>query len=117
MKTTLALLVAGLICVATPMLASADGRHDHGQHYSKEWVNRNQHSHHAQYEHNNHHWRNHYNQKRSYQTKNHLRKELRKTRHELNQVKRQSTHNRQRTYYAKPAVVIGIPHLVFQFDW
>lgn len=113
MKTTLALLIAGLLCLATPMLASADRGHNHRQNDSHGWVKQHQHNAHAQYNRNHRH----YNNKRNVQVKRHLKKELRRTRQELHQVKRQIKHQRQRTYHAQPAVVIGIPHLVFQFDW
>jgi hypothetical protein len=117
MKTTLILLIAGLIFLVTPMLAFADGRHDDGQNHSKRWVKSSQYNHSSQDNRSGYRGGNHYHQQRNYQVKNHLRKELRETRHDLQQIKQQVRHNRQRPYYVNPAVVIGIPHLVFQFGW
>jgi len=110
MKTTLALLIAGLIFLATPMLASAHGPQNNMQSHYRGWV-KNDRDNHGSYEHRR-------GQKRNYRAKNRLKKELRETRRELHQVKRQIRHNRQRPYYAgRPVVVLGVPHLVFQFDW
>jgi hypothetical protein len=114
MKTTLALLIAGLVFLATPMLASAHGTHNDKQSHSKGWVKNDCHDKGSHYSYQQKH---HYNQKRNHMAKNHLRKELCNTRHELHQVKRQIRHNRQRPHYAKPVVVLGVPHVVFQFDW
>ncbi|MCD6581343.1 MAG: hypothetical protein J7K90_06035 [Desulfuromusa sp.] len=131
MKTTLALLIAGLIFLATPMVASADGRrHDGIQNHYKGWVKNDRHDyrhhndsfdHRRDYRHDRRH--NHrYDQRRDHRARKHLRRELRQTRQELRQVKRQIRHNNRRPYYARPyysdpAVVIGFPHIVFQFDW
>ncbi|MEE4254124.1 MAG: hypothetical protein V2I50_08830 [Desulfuromusa sp.] len=117
MKTTLAILIAGLIFLATPMLASAHGVQSEKQSHHKQWVKNDRYNHNSHYDHNGYRWQNRYETKRNHQKKNHLRKELRKTRHELHQVKRQIKHNRQRPHYAKPVVVLGVPHLVFQFGW
>ena len=117
MKTTLALLIAGLIFLATPMLASADGRHENRQNHYKGWVKNDRHDHNYQSNRNGYRWGNRYEQKRNHQVKRLLKRDLRETRHELRQVKRQIRHNRQRPYYAQSGVVIGIPHLVFQFGW
>jgi len=117
MKTTLALLIAGLIFLATPMLASADGRHDERRNQYKGWAQNDRHDYKYQNDRRGYRWENRYDNRRNHQVKNHHRKELRQTRQELHQVKRQIKHNRQRSYYAKPVVVIGVPHLVFQFGW
>ena len=121
MKTTLALLTAGLIFLATPMLASADGRQNAGErnHY-KGWVK------HDQYDQRRHNYqRDHrYDQTRNHRVKKQLKREIRETRQELRQVKRQIKRNQRRPYpyyvrpyYAEPTIVIGLPHVVFQFDW
>jgi len=131
MKTTLALLIAGLIFLATPMLASADrGDHHDRQKYDRGWVQGDRHNYNQYYrqKYNRHDQRyNHYYNQRNGHKQNHrgkryLKRELRETRRELRQTKRQIRHNHRRPYYARryysnPAVVIGIPHLVFQFDW
>ena len=123
MKTTLALLIAGLIFLTTPLLASADGRHnDRERNHYKGWVKQDQHdqrSHNNRYENRRDH---RYDQKRNHRVKNHLRRELRETRQELRQIKRQKKHNQRRPYYARPyranpSVILGFPHVVFQFDW
>jgi len=114
MKTTLSLLIAGLIFLATPMLASAHGVQNDKQSHHKQWVKNDRHEKGSHYSYQQKH---RYDQKRNYRAKIHLKKELRKTRHELHQVKRQIKHNRQRPYYAQPVVVLGVPHLVFQFGW
>lgn len=117
MKTTLALLIAGFIFLATPMLASAHGPHNDKQGHQRQWIKNDRYDHNSHYDRNGYRWQNRYETKRNYQKKNHLKRELRKTRRELQQVKRQIKHNRQRPHYAKPVVVFGVPHLVFQFDW
>ncbi len=127
MKTTLTLLIAGLIFLATPMLASADkGHRDNHQQYDRGWVQgdrRNYNHHYNHYDHRrSHRYEQRYNHKRNHQVKRLLKRELRETRQELRQVKRQRRHNHQRPHYARsnysnPAVIIGVPHLVFQFDW
>ena len=131
MKTTLALLIAGLIFLATPMLATADGRHgdDRQNHYTG-WVKNDRHNHGDHHERHdqrrNHRYDNRrdhsYQQKHDHRAKKHLRRELRETRQELRQVKRQIRHNYHRPYYVysfppQPAIIFGLPHLVFQFDW
>lgn len=114
MKTTLALLMTGLIFLATPMLASAHGNHhDNGKPQSKCQVNNDRHPNKAHYA--------HHDDRRN---QNHHRHELRETRHELRetrqdlrQAKRQIRYSHPRPHHVPPAVLIGIPHLVFQFDW
>lgn len=139
MKTTLALLIAGLIFLATPMLASADGkRHDSMQNHYKGWVKNDRYDHRYDYDRHdqrrNHRYDNRrahrydqrsdhrYDKRRDRPAKKHLRQELRETRQEMHQVKRQIRHNKRRPYYARthytnPAVIIGLPHVVLQFDW
>ncbi len=127
MKTTLTLLIAGLIFLATPLLASADrGEHRDHKQCDRGWVqgDRYNHNHHfARYDQRRgHRYEQRYNHQRNHRIKRHLRRELRETRQELRQVKRQIRHNQRRYYYARPyysnpAVIIGVPHLVFQFDW
>ncbi|SEA38744.1 hypothetical protein SAMN05660420_01960 [Desulfuromusa kysingii] len=109
MKTTLALLIAGLIFLATPMLASADNSHNHKQYQSKQSHQQRQVS---QYAHNNR-----YHQNRNLRASQHLKKELRETRQQLRQVKRQKQQQHQRPHYAKSVVLIGVPNLLFHFDW
>ena len=131
MKTTLALLIAGLLFLATPMLASADSRHyGNGQNHYKGWVKSDRHDQRSYYDRHNQRRPYHYDtrrdhrhdQKRDHRAKKQLRQKLRETRQELRQAKRQNRHNDRRPYstrpyYKNPAVVIGLPHLVFQFDW
>lgn len=136
MKTTLTLLIAGLIFLVTPMVASADGRHhDGGEKHYQGWVKSDRYDHRHYYDRHdqrrNHRYDNRrdhrYNQRRNQHAKKQLRRELRETRQELRQVKRQIRHKHRRPHYvhsggthpyrANPAVVIGLPHLVFQFDW
>ncbi len=126
MKTSLTLLIAGLIFLATPMLASANrwhnddhqkcdqrwvqgDRHTYGQHYRQNYNRHDQRRHHYYKQRNGY--------KQNHRVKTSLKRELRETRHELRQIKRQIRRNHRRPYYSNPAVVIGIPHLVFQFGW
>lgn len=122
MKTTLILLIAGLFFLTTPMLATAgerDGR-DRQSHY-KGWVKNDRHDQKSHYSRHDNRRDHHYNQRRNHQAKKNLRRELRETRQELRQVKRQIRNNHRRPYYARhnvnPAILLGLPHLVFQFDW
>lgn len=122
MKTTLALLIAGLIFLATPMLASADGRHhDNGQNHDQREVKHNRYNdggHYKRYDQK----RDHQNANRhGYRAKRHPRRELRVTRHELRQAKRHIRYSHRRPYYTRPfypnpAIIIGLPHLLFLFD-
>jgi len=118
MKTTLALLIAGLIFLVTPMLASANGtRHDNRQNQYKGWVNNDRGDHRPHYNRYNDRRNYRYEQRRHHPVKNHLRRELRETRQELRQVKRQIKHNYRRPHYVNPAVLIGLPHVVFRLGW
>jgi hypothetical protein len=114
MKTTLTLLIAGLLFLTTPLIASAQGdRYNDGPRHTKGWVSdRHDRGHYYDY-------RGHRGVQQHQRNKKHLRNELRETRRELRQVKRQIRHKRgyQRPYYARPGVVIGIPNVVFRFDW
>ncbi|MEA3545187.1 MAG: hypothetical protein U9R69_08220, partial [Thermodesulfobacteriota bacterium] len=121
----------GLIFLATPMLAAAEGRHnDHGHNHHRGWVKNDQHNNRDHYgrhdQRRNYRYdnrRNHcYQQKRNHHAKKHLRRELRESRQELRQLKRQIRHHHRQRYYVRPshsnsAVIFGLPHLVFQFDW
>lgn len=131
MKTTLTLLIAGLIFLTTPILASADKGHSRDrQKYDRGSIqsDRQTYNQHYSQNHNRHDQRraHYYKQRNGYKqnhrVKTHLKRELRETRQELRQIKRQVRPNHRRPYYANrhysnPAVVIGIPHLVFQFGW
>ncbi|MEA3361884.1 MAG: hypothetical protein U9Q61_01200 [Thermodesulfobacteriota bacterium] len=131
MKTTLTLLIAGLIFLATPMLASADrGDHHDRQKYDRGWFQGDRHTYNQHYsqsynrhdQRRDHYYKQRNDHKQNPRVKTHLKRKLRETRQDLRQIKRQIRHNHRRPYYAKrhysnPAVVIGIPHLVFQFDW
>ena len=123
MKTTLTLLIAGLIFLATPMLATAEGRHgDDRQNHYKGWVKNDRHNQRPHYNRSDYRHDYRYDQKRNHRVKKHPGQKLRETRQELRQVKRQIRHDHRRPYYVrshhvKPAVLLGIPHLVFQFDW
>ena len=122
MKTTLVLLVTVLVFLATPMLATAGGRHQQQeQNYHSGRVNMERHDQRRHYHYDNRR-DDRYDQKRDHRVKRHLRQELRETRQELRQTKRQIKHNHRRPYYVRsfppnPAVIFSLPHLVFQFGW
>ncbi|RKX26683.1 MAG: hypothetical protein DRP47_07800 [Candidatus Zixiibacteriota bacterium] len=118
MKTTLALLIAGLIFLATPMLASANGNHHNNkQNQYKDWVKSDRGDHRSLYNRYGDRHNHRYEQKCKHHAKNHLRQELRETRHELHQVRRQARHNYRHPYYVSSAVLIGLPHVVFELLW
>lgn len=108
MKTTLAFLTAGLIFLAIPMLASADRGH-YGDHpkYGQGWDQGDRYTYNQQYR---RHDQRKYSQKHNHRVKKAQVREMR-------QVKRSTGHNHRRTYYAKPAILIGIPPLVLLFGW
>ncbi len=129
MKTTLAILITGLIFLALPMLATAGSNHHQRNHNrQQEWV---------RYDRNdNHHYkreRNHrYECKQHHRGNRHLRRELRETRRELRQIKRHHKPERQQQYrphtnrYSNHAIVISLPplppfppfpHQIFKFKW
>ena len=110
MKTTLTLLIATLIFVGTPMLASASGKghHDDGPRYYKSWDK----GHHDQ----------RHDDRYDHKRKLRLKHELRETRRELYQVKRQIRHDHRHDryhqhYYAGSGLIIGIPNVVLRFGW
>jgi len=118
MKTTLAFLTAGLILLAIPMLASADrGHHDEHPKYGQGWNQSDRYTY-------NQHYRRHdqrkvqrYSQKHNHRVKKSPRQEVRELRRELHQIKRSTRGKHRRNYYAKPAVLIGIPPLLLLFNW
>ena len=105
MKTTLAILISGLIFLATPMLAAAHGgdRHDDGPRQYKSWVKDRHDYGHDRYE-RGHKW-----EKR--QAKQHF-KQRKHRRHERRHFARQ-----HRPEQLIPAVVFGVPRIVFRIDW
>ncbi len=125
MKATLAILIAGLIFLATPMPATA---HDTGRHHDrgvkevKTW-SKDRHGTRHDYRHPSR-----YDQR----AEKHLRHRVREQRRDIRQLKRQvnryeDRRDARRPYYAKPVVVrpapfrsamfLGFPHLVFNIDW
>lgn len=119
MKTLLAFLIAGMVFLVTPGLASADrGGHDSRQKYDQWQVqrDRNYNQQHNQY---NHHYNQGYDQRYNHRGgKRDWRWNPRKTRHDLYRVKRHRGHNHHQTnYISQPVVLIGMPPLVFLFNW
>ncbi len=120
MKTTLTILVAGLIFVMVPVMASAHGDHDRDRHGSyKVYVEKDHHHQHKN-------WKK--AAKRQHNQKKSLKRELRETRRDLRQAKRElrreKRHDRRhdRRYYHRDryvysGAVVGFPHVVFKFDW
>ncbi len=115
MKTLLAFLIAGMVFLVVPVLASADrGGHDSRRKYDQGQMQRNRHNF-NQY---NRHYNPRYGQKCNHRGKRNLRWKPRETRHDRYWAKRHIRHNRRHTYYVgQPVVLIGIPPLVFLFDW
>ena len=111
MKTTLAFLTAGLIFLAIPMLASADRGH-HGDHskYGQGWDQGDRYTYNQQYHRHDQRKVQRYSQKHHHRVKKSQVREMR-------QVKRSTGYNHRRTYYVKPAILIGIPPLVLLFGW
>ena len=123
MKTTLAILITGLIFLATPMLATAHGgdRHHDGpkQKQYKSWVKKDRHDHQA------------YRNDRLQDRINKLERKLDRQRHakkhfkqRAKQQRRELQHNRRhlakrhyRSQLHSSAVVYGFPNLVFHIDW
>jgi len=122
MKTTLTLLIVGLIFLVNPITATADGRHeDNWQNHYNGWVEDNHHDQCRTYDHHDERRSHRYEQKchhRNHRTKKHLRRELRRTRRELRRLKRQVRRHHRRDFYTHPYqdFLITIPHIVFQFD-
>ena len=118
MKARLAILMAGLIFLATPMMALAHGgdRHNDGPRYSNGWVKE---------QHAADHYRQNYRHKSQHKQwkKQQIRKQVRK------EVRRELRHQpKARPYYVQnqrphrvnvhpAAVLLGLPHLVFNIDW
>lgn len=113
MKTTLALLVAGLIFLATPVLATAYGgdRHDANQRQTKGWTQERQQTDHYRQD------RRHHDQWEK-RAKQQLKKDIRKHRRERQHFARHhQPHYAKPVVYRNPAVVLGFPQLVFHIDW
>ncbi|MCD6187730.1 MAG: hypothetical protein J7K09_06140 [Desulfuromusa sp.] len=111
MKTTLAFLTAGLIFLATPILASADrGYRDDHPKYGQGWDQSDRYTY-------NQHYRRHDQRKVQRYGQKHNHRIKKSQVREMRQVKRSTGHNHRRIYYAKPAILIGIPPLVLLFDW
>ncbi|MCK4502001.1 MAG: hypothetical protein KAU22_03135 [Desulfuromonadales bacterium] len=125
MKTTLTLLIAGLIFLAVPMLASAEGRrHDSGQNHYNSWVKSDRHDQGQHYDRHDRRHNQRYERKQNRRTQKHLRRELRETRQELRQIKRQARHSQRHPYHVQlppiphpAAILLGLPHLAFHLDW
>jgi hypothetical protein len=113
MKTTLIILMASVIFLIAPVMASAAGNHgrdnrdsykvytekNYGQHKHKDWKKVT---------------------KQQAKQKNHLKRELRQTRHELRQTKRELRHEKRydrRPAYVQSGLILGLPHVVFRFGW
>ncbi len=119
MKTTLAILITGLIFLATPMLATAHGgdRHKDGPRQTKGWVKDRHDSDH--YRHNrDHKWER--RAKRHF--KKHKREHRRERQHYARKHHRPAYESRHRAYaksgvYVNPGLLLGIPRVVFHFDW
>ena len=111
MKTTLVFLTAGLILLATPMLASADrGHRDEHPKYGQSWAYGDRYSHNQQYHRHDQRKVQRYSQKHNHRVKQSQVREVR-------QVKRSPGYNHRRTYYVKPAVLIGIPPFLLLLNW
>ncbi|NOQ51474.1 MAG: hypothetical protein GQ578_04585 [Desulfuromonadaceae bacterium] len=125
MKATLTILIAGLIFLATPILATA---HDTGRHHDrgvkevKTW-SKDRYGTRHDYRHPSRHDR---------RAKKRLQHKVREQRRDIRQLKRQINRyerrrDARRPHYAKPVVVrpvpfrsamfLGFPHLVFNIDW
>ena len=118
MKILLAFLIAGMVFLVTPVSASADrgGRHNSRQKYDQ-WQVQRDHNYKQQHNQYNRHHNQGYDQKYNHRGKRDLRWKPRGTRCNLYRVKRQIGHNHRHTYYVhQPAVLFGIPPLVFLFD-
>jgi hypothetical protein len=117
MKTTLAILIAGLIFLATPLLAVAHGsdRHDHGPRHYKSWAHDRYDGDHYRYdradkwERRADKWERKWEKR---QAKKHFKKHLRKHHRQYRDFARH-----HRPYHAKPTVVVGTPRIVFRIDW
>ena len=110
MKTALALSIAALFLLVTPMLAAAHGggRHDGGSHHYKGWVKGYHDS--GYCEDGRHH-------KWERRAKKHYKKHLREHRREHRIAKRHFKRHHRQPYYAAAPVVVGTPRIVFRFDW
>ncbi len=117
MKTTLALLIAGLFLFTTPMLALAHGggRHDDGPRNYKGWV-KDRHDHRG--DHRQDHWRGHKARKHfKKHVREHRRMERREIRREHRRQHRYLTRHHGHRYYDRSRVIYGVPGLVFHFEW
>lgn len=105
MKKRFAIMIAGLILLVTPMLASAhDGeRFNHGPGYHKQPVAERHQA--DRYPASQHKWE--YRQMKK-QIKKHQRMHQREKQHYVRQY---------RTHYREPDVIAGFPSLIFRIDW
>lgn len=112
MKKTLAILITGLIFLATPMLATAHGgdHHNDGPRQTKGWVKDR---------HDSDHYRNDRNYKWEHRAKRQYIKNQRNHRQDRRHYVRNSYRPRyaQPSVYVNPALLLGIPRVVFHFDW
>lgn len=107
MKSTLAILIAGLIFLATPLLATAHGgdRYEDGSRHTKGWVKDR---------HDNDYYRYDRSDKwEQRQAKKHFKQHVRK--HRRSERRHFARHHQPR--YVEPAVVFGVPRIVFRIDW
>ena len=122
MKMTLTLLIAGLIFLATPMLASAEGRRESKDHrYHKESVKYDRYEKNSYF--NRHDYR--YNQRHRHPARNNQMKQFRHVPSKPQQVLRKSRQKHQRpnnlhayhTVAKQPAIIVGLPHILFKLGW
>jgi hypothetical protein len=110
MKTTLTILIAGLIFLMVPVIASAHGDHDRDRHKSyKVYVDKD----HGHQKHQN--WKK--TAKKQHRQKKHLKRELREIRRDKRHDRRHDRRHYRRGHYAYSDVMVGFPHVVFRFGW
>ncbi|SHJ85323.1 hypothetical protein SAMN02745165_03348 [Malonomonas rubra DSM 5091] len=119
MKTRLAILIAGLIFLATPMLAMAHGgdRYDDGPRHHNSWVKDKYKGDYHRYEHRpGVKWRQHQIKK---EVRKQVKRELRHERKERKARRHYVQHHRDQRRHVdtKAAILVGLPHLVFHIDW
>ena len=109
MKTTLSVLIAALFLLTIPLSATAHDSDKHkqsSQRYSKSW----DHDRHEA----RHDFRDH---RRPYRSDHRAEKQHRKSaRHHYAHSQREQRHYRP-VYASAPAVIFGVPRIVFRIDW
>lgn len=102
MKTTFALLIAGLFLLATPVFAFShenEGRFPTGPRHTQGWM-QERHGARAEYR---------YEHRRQHEVKKHHRRHLREYRWEHRHY--------YRPRYADSAVILTAPRIIFRIDW